>query len=254
MNDIEKGKLIVSAGKSLKSFQLGDSSIASFLYGTSDAGRLGLFVSAIRSETGSSINRIRFLAGQEGINFHSLTSEILPWLEKVGLCQLHREPNGEIGEVTSLFLAYQDLLNAVSEFYESRHPSIEDRGCLLVLNQAIGLPQPEASILQVVASEFGEEVAQRALQLAKAYRIVDSVGTKGDQLIYAPRVWAGLHPKAPSITTTVQGGTVRDARKADRRLAWERLARSLLHCVCCSHRSSSAGPNRSLGSISLTTR
>ena len=58
----------------------------------------------------------------------------------------------------------------------------------------------------------------------------------------------------PSITTTVQGGTVRDARKADRRLAWERLARSLLHCVCCSHRSSSAGPNRSLGSISLTTR
>ena len=57
-----------------------------------------------------------------------------------------------------------------------------------------------------------------------------------------------------STTTTVQGGIVRDARHADRRLAWERLARSLLHCVCFSHRSSSDGPNRSLGSISRTTR
>jgi len=39
-----------------------------------------------------------------------------------------------------------------------------------------------------------------------------------------------------------------------RRWAWERLARSLLSCVFFSHRSNSAGPNRSLGSISRTTR
>ena len=39
-----------------------------------------------------------------------------------------------------------------------------------------------------------------------------------------------------------------------RRLWWERLARSLFNCVVSSHRSSSAGPNRSLGSISRTTR
>ena len=38
-----------------------------------------------------------------------------------------------------------------------------------------------------------------------------------------------------------------DARRAARRLAWERLARSLLSCVFSSHRSSSFGPNRSLG-------
>ena len=37
-------------------------------------------------------------------------------------------------------------------------------------------------------------------------------------------------------------------------LAWERLARSLLSCVSSIHRSNSAGPNRSRGSISLTTR
>ena len=39
-----------------------------------------------------------------------------------------------------------------------------------------------------------------------------------------------------------------------RRLAWERLARSLLSCVSSSHRSNSAGPNHSRGSIPRTTR
>ena len=59
---------------------------------------------------------------------------------------------------------------------------------------------------------------------------------------------------APSITTSVQGGMWGDARMAARRLAWERLARSLLSCVSSSHRSNSVGPNRSRGSISRTTR
>ena len=45
-----------------------------------------------------------------------------------------------------------------------------------------------------------------------------------------------------------------DARKADRRLAWDRLARSLLLCACFSHSSNSSGPNRSRGSISRTIR
>ena len=42
-----------------------------------------------------------------------------------------------------------------------------------------------------------------------------------------------------SITTSVQGGMWGDARMAARRLAWERLARSLLSCVSSSHRSNS---------------
>ena len=58
----------------------------------------------------------------------------------------------------------------------------------------------------------------------------------------------------PSITTTVQGGMCGDVRSAARRLAWERLARSLLSCVSSSHRNNSSGPNRSRGSISRTTR
>ena len=60
--------------------------------------------------------------------------------------------------------------------------------------------------------------------------------------------------RGPSITTTVQGGMCGDVRSAARRLAWERLARSLLSCVSSSHRNNSSGPNRSRGSISRTTR
>ena len=56
------------------------------------------------------------------------------------------------------------------------------------------------------------------------------------------------------LQTSVQGGMWGDARMAARRLAWERLARSLLSCVSSSHRSNSVGPNRSRGSISRTTR
>ena len=45
-----------------------------------------------------------------------------------------------------------------------------------------------------------------------------------------------------------------DARSAARRLAWERLARSLHSRVSFSHRGNSSGPNRSRGGISRTTR
>ena len=48
MDTHEIGKSIISIAKSLKAYQLTDHRIASFLYATLDAGRLGLFISAIR--------------------------------------------------------------------------------------------------------------------------------------------------------------------------------------------------------------
>ena len=191
-----QGKLIVSAAKSLKSFQIGNPEIASYLYGTSEAGRLGLFASSIKGERRSNIRRIRFLAGQEGIGLHDLTSDLLPWLEKSGLFQLERSADGEIAEVTSLVLAYQDLLAAVSDFYDSRHPSEEDRACLMVLQLANQLPTPESIVRQAVTGVFSEETANTALQLARAFRIVTSSGDGSDPLLYAPRVWSSLHSGA----------------------------------------------------------
>ena len=201
MEKQDKGKLIVSAAKTLKGYRLGDSRIASFLYATSDAGRFGLFASAIKSEHQAGIIRIRFLAGEEGIGFHNLTTEVLPWLERAGLCQLARDAAGNITQVTSLVLAYRDLLGAVTDFYSTRNPSQEDRACLMVLAQASELPNPESVVRHAVASEFGEETANAALGLAKTYGLVAASGTTADPLIYAPRVWAGLHAKAPQALT-----------------------------------------------------
>ena len=75
-------------------------------------------------------------------------------------------------------------------------------------------------------------------------------------LLWLVCIIAAVHRlfRCPNITTTVRGGMCGDARRAARRLAWERLARSLLSCVSSSHRNNSAGPNRSRGSISRTTR
>ena len=48
--------------------------------------------------------------------------------------------------------------------------------------------------------------------------------TQGEVVAIDP---APFYGQDPSITTTVQGGMFGDARRAARRLAWERLARSL---------------------------
>ena len=179
MDKQDRGKLIVSVAKSLKGFQLGDATIASYLYATLEAGRLGLFASAIRAESHTNLTRIRFLAAEEGIGSHQLTAELLPWLERAGLCDLARGVDGEIQEVTSLLLAYSDLLKAVSDFYDTLHPSSEDRGCLLVLSEASALPKPESVIRQAVAGVLEEEPTDRALKLAKCYGIVTPAGTGG---------------------------------------------------------------------------
>ena len=75
--------------------------------------------------------------------------------------------------------------------------------------------------------------------------------TQGEVVAIDP---APFYGQDPNIITTVQGGMFGDVRRAARRLAWERLARSLHSWVCSSHRINSSGPNRSRGSISRTTR
>ena len=201
MDRNETGKLTVSIAKSLKGYQIADPRIASFLYATLEAGRLGLFVSAMKSEKRAKLKRLQLLAAQEGITLPVLTGQLLPWLENAGLCHLTRDLAGNILDCTSLVLAYRDLLNAVSDFYESRQPADEDRACLMVLRQASELPRSESVLRQEVATTFSEATAHTALTLAKAYNIVASSGNSADPLLYAPRVWTGLLDKAPQALT-----------------------------------------------------
>ena len=194
----EIAKSIISVAKSLKSYQLADHKIAAFLYATVDAGQLGLFMSAIKSERSASLKRLELIAAQEGISPPRLIGEILPWLENAGLCQLTRDHEGHIVDCTSLLLAYSDLLNAVHEYYEMRTPTDEDRACLNILVLASWLPRTESALRHMTALQFTDNIATTALQLAKSYNIVASSGGSTDPLLYAPRVWANLHRRAPS--------------------------------------------------------
>ncbi|MFC2070413.1 hypothetical protein ACFLTB_04495 [Chloroflexota bacterium] len=196
MDKQERGKHIISIAKNLKAVQKADARIASFLYATSDAGRLGLFISSIKSEGKADISRIRFLAAQEGFGFSELVTQLLPWLEKAGLCLLERDSDGEITSISSLVLAYTDLLSAVSDYYFSLEPSDEDKACITIQDKVTKLPIPESVIRQEVAREFSEEIAHTAIQLLKAYKIVSISGEGNDPVLYAPKVWATLHPKA----------------------------------------------------------
>ena len=99
--------------------------------------------------------------------------------------------------------------------------------------------------LEAIEGAFGGEVDYAMLSKIYGHE------TRKGQRRYSPAECIGTET---SITTTVQGGMSGDVRRAARRLAWERLARSLHSCVSSSHRSSSFGPNRSRGSISRTTR
>ncbi len=90
-------------------------------------------------------------------------------------------------------LAYQDLLAAVSDYYESRDPTEEDRASLRILEYASEFPTPESHIRQLVALEFGEQIANTALMLTRSFRIVAVSGKGNDPLLFSPRVWAGLH-------------------------------------------------------------
>ena len=118
-----------------------------------------------------------------------------------------------------------------------------------VLLLVLGHPESEREIvsaLQIGADAFVKLPCDTAEVMARISSLLRRAGSPVRQ--------EKGNPILTSITTSVQGGMWGDARMAARRLAWERLARSLLSCVSSSHRSNSVGPNRSRGSISRTTR
>ena len=79
---------------------------------------------------------------------------------------IHLEPTA----VDSLVLTYNQLLGAVSDFYEALLPAPEDRGCLLALHMVTAMPMPESQVLHKLAQELDEQNAVTALALAKSYR------------------------------------------------------------------------------------
>ncbi len=205
MDKPQIGKLIVSAAKSLKRFQLADINIAAFLYATSSAGRAGLFMSSLRDSVATPIGRVAMLAATEGFSPVELTGTLLPWFEANGLVRVRRQ-NNKIQTVDSLALTYDGLLSKVSDFYDSLDPRPEDRGAILTLELATDLPRLESEVLHTVASAIGEAPARTAVQLAKKYRIVASRTGKGlsEPVVYSEKVWKKVIGKAAQMLSSLK--------------------------------------------------
>src|SRR5215475_12450380 len=130
----EHGKLVVSAAKSLKRFQLADPRIAALLYATSQAGRAGLFMSSLRDARNVGIERVAMLAAGEGFGYPEVVGSLIPWFEANGVVRAkHDTTNGKILSIDSLALTYDGLLMKVSEYYDSLSPRAEDTGVISAL-------------------------------------------------------------------------------------------------------------------------
>lgn len=203
--EVETGKLIVSAAKRLKAFSVGDHNIAQFFTATSVSGRAGLVASAIRYHRRLSAERFRVFCSEEGFNRHDIRTTIVPWLKQEGLADV-KVAEGEIVSVTSLVLVYESILRAVTHLFEGLGPTGEERGCLVALAIASDLPMPESTVLHRVSGSVGDEVASKALELVKAYRIVERRIGKGlrEPILFSPAVWRGAIGRASSALSTLK--------------------------------------------------
>ena len=194
----ERGKHIISAGKSLKSKPLADHNIANYLHATSLAGRAGLFASALRQAGTISFSRAQILAGTEGFTRIDVRDWLLPWLEARNLADVQRLKDKSIANIVSLVLTYEPLLEAVAELYDSSDPTLEDQGCVQVLAMVSALPMPESEVLHAVARAIGEKPAKRAIELAKNYHIVAHHAGHGipEPILFSERVWTRFNPKS----------------------------------------------------------
>lgn len=199
MEKAEHGKLIISAAKSLKRFQLADPRIAALLYATSQAGRAGLFMSSLRHARNAGMDRVAMLAATEGFGYPEVVGALIPWFEANGVVHAKRESaSGKILSLDSLTLTYDGLLAKVSEYYDALNPRTEDAGVILALETVSELPRLESEVAQKVARAIGEEPARTALGLAKNYKILASKSGKGlpEPILYSERVWARSIGKA----------------------------------------------------------
>ena len=193
----ERGKHIISAGKSLKGNQLADHNIAHFLYATSFAGRAGLFAPALKQAGTISLSRAQILAETEGFTKLDVRERLLPWLEARNLVHVQRRQDESIAGIVSLVLTYEPLLEVVAELYDSSEPTPEDRGCVQALAMVSALPTPESEVLHSVASAIGENPAMLAIELAKNYRIVAHHADYGlpEPVLFSERVWTNFDPR-----------------------------------------------------------
>lgn len=203
MNKLERGKSIVSAAKALKRYRASEPHIAGYLHAAFAAGRAGLLASALRSHK-LNYTQVSVMAAEEGFSPIDLKTLVVPWLESAGLCMIERQ-NGEIHAIRSIVLAYDNILAAVTDLYDSVEPSEHDRACLTLMQIASEMPISETEALNALAQEFGEEVAKLSITLAKSFRLVDYREGRGlrEPILFTSRLWASCMERASSALSSL---------------------------------------------------
>jgi hypothetical protein len=199
---IEKAKLIVSASKSLRAFQIGDQNIARYFGATSVAGRAGLLASAIRGHDTLDSKAFHAMAATEGFSTIELRTTIVPWLEEQLLADVDRAA-GQIVAIRSIILSYDHLLNAVTQLWENLGPDDVDRACIDACIACIAIPRGRSELLQQLTVTYGEETAKIAVGLLVAYKLLEQVQTGLiEPILYSPMVWKRtMAAAAPALST-----------------------------------------------------
>jgi hypothetical protein len=192
--ETERGKLVVQAAKALKAFRT-DTTITTELYASWQAGRMGLLAAALRNQGLISLERFHILAGAELFSPPECRTTVLPALEQRGLVDVRRK-DGTVEQVESIVLTYDGMLEAIADIYDGAEPTVVDRACCRILHEVSRIPAYESDILGLVADEFDEATARRAIGIARSYRIVAEQRRGGEPLLYSERVWSGSAKRA----------------------------------------------------------
>lgn len=191
---VSEGLRIVSVAKALTAYQ-SDTNIAAYFGATRLAGRLGLFLSSLRSQRKMEWRKFVALAASSFIDTPTLKLNLNPWLVSQGFVEV--QGTNDADAVICNVVDYDAILRSTSDFFRSLGPTQEEMLVLEILDHGIRAPTTKSDAFNVLSSQ-SEEVVSRALDLASGYSIVkvlDSYDMK-EPVFYSPLIWGDNIAKA----------------------------------------------------------
>jgi len=171
-----EGLRIISIAKTLEAFQRGDPHISQYFGVTLLAGHAGLFLSSLRGHHKMKWKKFRALAAGAHIETPILKLSILPWL-KAGAF-IEGNPVDDNSEISCNVLDHDAILIATSQLFRSHDPSPEELAVIGLVDLGAQLPQLKSELLSIT-SLGTEEIIERAVGLAKGYKIINVLEGSG---------------------------------------------------------------------------
>jgi hypothetical protein len=191
---VSEGLRLISVTKSLTAYQ-SDANINTYFGATRLAGRAGLFLSSLRSQTCMTWRKFAALAASFYIDTPTLKVQIKPWLESEGFVEVEGTNDNDVVECN--VVDYEAILRSTSSFFWSLGPTHEEILVLELLDCGIRVPTTKSDAFNSLSS-YSEEVINRALELASGYSIVKVLDNRDvrEPVFYSPLIWGNNIAKA----------------------------------------------------------